>query len=114
MMPAISYSVETGFVIFVNSPLFLSCSIKSLKPTLIRLQLNLPVCFLKNNRKQSFLFLWGWGALEVSRPIFCCWGRLVFCFWLFFCLCWDGGEWDFICRLCWVGGMGWVSMLVSI
>jgi len=63
MMPAISYSVETGFVILVSSPVFWSCSIKFLKPTLVLLRQSLAGCFLKNNRQSSFvLFVWVLGV----------------------------------------------------
>jgi hypothetical protein len=43
------------------------------------------------------------GVLAVPRPSFGLWGRLVFWFGRFFCLCLDGRGWFFRLRVCWVG-----------
>ena len=64
-MPAISYSVETGFVIFVNSPFFWSSSMNFLKPIWFAYNTIYQFAFLKNNRKPStisvfFLYEDGW------------------------------------------------------
>ena len=76
MMPASSYSVETGFVILVNSFVFWSSSMKFLKPTLVRLRFNLLVCLLK---KQSqffcfvlFVWVWGFGILHYTGGLWKC------------------------------------------
>lgn len=67
MMPAISYSTETGFVIFVNSPVSLSCSMKPLNVKLVRLKPHFSRLLLKKQSQtyRFFLFM-GMGYTGVS------------------------------------------------
>ncbi len=72
--------------------------------------------FLKGASARSIVFcsLWGWVALNFSRPMFWLWNGLVFWFRLFFCLRWDGESDFFAGKLCWMGGMGMSSFLVCL
>jgi hypothetical protein len=92
IMPASSYSVETGFVILVNSFVFWSSSMKFLKPTLVRLRFNLLVCLLKKQSQFFVLFsLCGCGGLGFTIH-WGVWEMLCFWFGVFFgCISCGGG-----------------------